>query len=105
VLALDPCSLLDPVLATQNARFAELAKDHDGQGGKTTDSSRCEARLALTLETHGILMRDRRCSVFKPVLRAAGVAERREAGAAGAAELRMLRNFGAAAIGGPGFLL
>lgn len=55
MLTPDPCSLLDPVLATQNARFAELAKDHDGQGGKTTDSSRCEARLALTLEAHGIL--------------------------------------------------
>jgi hypothetical protein len=33
---------------------------------------------------------------------AAGAAERREAGAAGAAELWMLRNFGAAAIGGAG---
>ena len=55
VLASDPCSLLDPVSATQDARFAELAKDYDGQGGKTTDKSRCEARLALTLEAHGIL--------------------------------------------------
>jgi hypothetical protein len=39
----------------QKERFADLAKDHDGQGGKTTDGSRCEARLALTLEAHGIL--------------------------------------------------
>lgn len=55
MLASDPCSLLDPVAATHTARFAELAQDHDGQGGRATDSSRCEARLALTLEARGIL--------------------------------------------------
>ena len=55
MLTSDPCSLLDRAANDQQARFVELAKDHDGQGGKTTDSSRCEARLALTLEAHGIL--------------------------------------------------
>lgn len=55
MLTSDPCSLLDRVANDQRARFVELAKDHDGQGGKTTDKSRCEARLALTLEAHGIL--------------------------------------------------
>jgi hypothetical protein len=55
MLAPDPCSLLDPVTATDSVRFADLSKDHDGQGGKATDTSRCEARLALTLEARGIL--------------------------------------------------
>jgi hypothetical protein len=36
-------------------RFHELACDHDGQGGRETDSSRCEARISLTLEYRGIL--------------------------------------------------
>jgi hypothetical protein len=55
VLTSDPCSLLDHVANDKQPRFVELAKDHDGQGGKTTDDSLCEARLALTLEAHGIL--------------------------------------------------
>jgi hypothetical protein len=55
VLAADPCSLLDPVAPANAARFNELARDHDGQRGKATDASRCEARLALTLEARGIL--------------------------------------------------
>jgi len=55
VLAPDPCSLLDTVASDQQVRFLDLSKDHDGQGGAMTDASRCEARLALTLEAHGIL--------------------------------------------------
>jgi hypothetical protein len=47
--------LLDPVAPANAARFAQLAKDHDGQRGRETNDSRCEARLALTLETQGIL--------------------------------------------------
>lgn len=50
MLAEDPCSLLDPVRDKDRARFRELAQDWDGQNGGTTDGSRCEARLALTLE-------------------------------------------------------
>ena len=55
MLSSDPCSLLDPVMPAQMERFNELARDHDGQGGAITDGSRCEARLALTLEACGIL--------------------------------------------------
>jgi hypothetical protein len=55
VLVADPCSLLDPVAPAHAMRFAELAKDHDGQRGGVTDASRCEARLALTLEAQGLL--------------------------------------------------
>ena len=55
MLAADPCLLLDPITPADAARSAQLAKDHDGQGGKETDDSRCEARLALTLEAQGIL--------------------------------------------------
>ncbi len=51
----DPCELLDEVTGDTCARFIELAKDHDGAGGKITDGSRCEARLALTLERKGVL--------------------------------------------------
>jgi hypothetical protein len=55
VLAPNPCSLLNAVLPAQKARFEELARDYDGQRGAMTDSSRCEARLSLTLESRGIL--------------------------------------------------
>ena len=55
VLAADPCSLLDPIRPAQIERFKELARDSDGQGGRMTDSSKCEARLALTLESRQIL--------------------------------------------------
>jgi len=55
VLAADPCDLLDPVRPVDKARFIALAKDYDGQNGLATDQSRCEARLALTLENHGVL--------------------------------------------------
>lgn len=50
-----PCSLLDEVSDQERARFSELARDWDGAGGKPTAGSRCEARLALTLERRGIL--------------------------------------------------
>jgi hypothetical protein len=60
----DPCSLLDLVLPAQKARFEELAKDYDGQGGAITESSRCEARLALTMESRGIL----RPTVARPLV-------------------------------------
>ena len=55
VLVTDPCSLLDEVRREDRERFHELACDHDGQGGRETDSSRCEARISLTLEYRGIL--------------------------------------------------
>jgi len=55
LLVPDPCELLDEVTGETRARFLELAKDYDGAGGKITDGSRCEARLALTLEREGVL--------------------------------------------------
>jgi hypothetical protein len=55
MLQADPCSLLDPVQSERANRFLELARDFDGQGGRVTDQSRCEARLSLTLESRGLL--------------------------------------------------
>lgn len=51
----DPCSLLNPITRDLHDRWLELSQDHDGQGGRITDQSRCEARLALTLEAVGLL--------------------------------------------------
>jgi len=50
VLVRDPCSLLNPITRDLHDRWLALSRDHDGQGGRVTDQSRCEARLALTLE-------------------------------------------------------
>ena len=55
VLVPDPCSLLRPITRELRDRWLELSRDHDGQGGRSTDQSRCEARLALTLEVVGLL--------------------------------------------------
>lgn len=55
VLVADPCSLLDPITPALHDRWVELSRDVDGQGGRITPSSQCEARLALTLEARGIL--------------------------------------------------
>lgn len=55
MLVPDPCSLLIPITRNVRDRWLELSRDHDGQGGRVTDQSRCEARLALTLEAVGLL--------------------------------------------------
>src|ERR1044072_9297340 len=55
VLVPDPCSLLRPITRELRDRWLELSRDLDGQGGRSTDQSRCEARLALTLEVVGLL--------------------------------------------------
>jgi hypothetical protein len=55
MLVPDPCSLLNPITRDVRDRWMELSEDHDGQSGKITDQSRCEARLALTLESIGLL--------------------------------------------------
>jgi hypothetical protein len=51
----DPCSLLTPIPRSLRDRWLELSQDQDGQAGRSTDQSRCEARLALTLEAEGLL--------------------------------------------------
>ena len=55
MLVPDPCSLLNPITRDLRDRWLELSRDQDGQGGRVTDQSRCEARLALTLEAVGLL--------------------------------------------------
>jgi hypothetical protein len=55
VLTADPCSLLTHITSETRERWIALSRDVDGQRGKITDQSRCEARLALTLEGAGIL--------------------------------------------------
>jgi hypothetical protein len=55
VLVPDPCSLLNPITRDLHNRWVALSRDMDGQGGRITDQSRCEARLALTLEAVGLL--------------------------------------------------
>src|SRR4051794_4609928 len=55
VLVEDPCSLLDPITPALHGRWVNLSRDVDGQAGRITPSSQCEARLALTLEAKGIL--------------------------------------------------
>lgn len=55
VLVPDPCSLLNPITRDLRDRWLALSRDQDGHGGRVTDQSRCEARLALTLEAAGLL--------------------------------------------------
>ncbi|MBA3327524.1 MAG: hypothetical protein H0T43_04405 [Solirubrobacterales bacterium] len=55
MLVPDPCSLLRPITPDLRDRWLALSEDRDGQGGRITDQSRCEARLALTLEIVGLL--------------------------------------------------
>jgi len=54
VLADDPCSLLDEVRDTDCERFHELSRDAD-HNGAVTEQSRCEARIALTMEYRHLL--------------------------------------------------